>query len=152
MHDLAAECECESWGVAAVDWGEGGPHPRSWNASDVTPALISRLRGDPAACNARAAQHSTWALFLHQQAALRGPPEQVCAQLQQAPPFGYAPLNASSCHLTARKFPAATSRAVEELVSNCSSGSSTTGGSSSGSSSSSGSAGLYLLPPGSAGH
>lgn len=109
------ETECEGWGVAAQDWSKGGAHPRAFNASEVTPALVHQMR-DPAKCNSSAAYTDAQRVFVDAAVALVPHQEHACQQLHAAAAgAGYSHPMSSACPLTARKLPLETAAAVAQL-------------------------------------
>ena len=118
------EMDCSSWGVAALDWGHGGAHPKSFNPQEISAELIHGLRGMPR----EAAAQSQWSAhqqFIHcsRLASIRtGSGSAACkadvGKSSAAAAGGYQPMPESP-RLTARKFPAESAAAVEQLVDVC---------------------------------
>ena len=116
VHGREGEAACDTWGVVAVEWGNGGAHPRSFLPQQVDAELFHRIRG---AKSAAAAQHSARRQFYRcggGDSAAEG-----CASLLASRPPKFVPMPGVP-KLTARKFPADTAARVLEVLRNCSNG------------------------------
>ncbi|KAI3427440.1 hypothetical protein D9Q98_010355 [Chlorella vulgaris] len=115
VHGLEGEAECGSWGVAAQDWSKGGAHPKEYSPDKVSPTLVHSVR-DPARCNGSAAYEDAQRVFVGAAAVLGVDRQAACKQVQAAASSSaYAHPLPGTCPLTARKFPADTVAAVQQL-------------------------------------
>lgn len=113
MHGLEAEAGCGSWGVAALDWGRGGAHPRTYQAGEVNEELFQKIREGQE--GVREAQDSARRQLVDCHAA-----GAVADGASRAVPEPFLPMPGSP-HLTARKFSAEVSAAALAVFSNCTS-------------------------------
>ena len=114
---LEAEMACDSWGVAAMDWGSGGAHPRSYPPDQITPELFHRIRSTPGVPKS---QETAAAQFVP--CAALADPARACGDvLAGAPPPPYAAMLGEP-KLTARKFPEESAAAVVEVFADCAGG------------------------------
>lgn len=114
VHGLEDEAACEGWGIAAMDWSKGGPHPRSFQEDEITVQLISELR-DVDLEEARKAQYNASDQFLP---CLQTPSlEDWCARIVEPRSLGsFDPVVLSAPNkLVARKFPSSSADAVHRL-------------------------------------
>lgn len=108
---------CGGWGIAAIDWGHGGAHPKSFLPSEVTPKLIHRMRGAPTASTAQQTAGANFVSCSSMEVVSRG-----CGDLLAVkPPMQYVAA-ADMPRLTARKFPAESASAVMALFEDCANG------------------------------
>lgn len=115
---LESEMDCEGWGIAALDWGRGGAHPKSYGPEEVTPDLITGIRNTG---NAIESQLSAQYQFTKCQNMIEGFEKgEKCSEIAAIgaatvpfQPMLYGPV------LTARKFPPQTAAAVESVAHSC---------------------------------
>jgi Core-2/I-Branching enzyme len=118
VNELEDEMECRTWGITALDWGNGGSHPKSFEIpQEITPELIYSLRGGEAmAAEAEKAQISAQKQFW--------PCERVPKTVQKcslvSEPLEFQAISGGPM-LLARKFPAGAAGAVQLLMKQCSS-------------------------------
>ena len=110
--------DCDGWGIAALDWGRGGAHPKSYGLEEVTRELIQSIRNAESALES---QVSAQYQFISCQAMERGIQkgencDRIVATGAATVPFQpmlHGPV------LTARKFPPQTAAAVERVAHSC---------------------------------
>lgn len=114
---IQTESNCGAIGIAATNWS-GGAHPKSYQAVDVTPALVGEaLRSPNDGCDAESAWKGARDLFVNAQQAFDKHAE-FCEEA--LPKYGshLTPL----CKMTARKFPKEVVEEVGHLFTDCSNG------------------------------
>jgi len=115
---LEDEMACDSWGVAAMDWGNGGhAHPKSFSSEDIFPQLIDHLRcsGGALASQKTAEPTFLWCKDMPQLA-------RVCGDLFAVSYLPRFSAMTGEPKLTARKFTPESAGAVLHLFEDCGNG------------------------------
>ncbi|GAB4818184.1 hypothetical protein N2152v2_005230 [Parachlorella kessleri] len=114
---------CDWSGGTFIDWSEGGNHPRSFWAPDVSKGLLVGMRGDPQQCRAEPALQAAARSFvrLKDLAVAQEAACQRTLEVEGGDPFAATKLG-EHCAMMTRKFVADSAPALLRLLHDCSQG------------------------------